>query len=121
MSPKRRGRPWSERPHWRTRSSRASGLFGAPVAGVLIGLIGSANVLWVDAGSFLISAALVMRFVHDRPVTKEDVVEPGRYLDELKFGLRFIRNNRLLLMVILTITVTNFLDGAVRSVVMPVT
>ena len=100
--------------------SRASGLFGAPVAGVLIGLIGSANVLWVDAGSFLISAALVMRFVHDRPVTKEDVVEPGRYLDELKFGLRFIRNNRLLLMVILTITVTNFLDGAVGSVVMPV-
>lgn len=100
--------------------SRASGLFGAPVAGVLIGLIGSANVLWVDAGSFLVSAALVMRFVHDRPVTEEEIVEPGRYLDELRSGLRFIRKNRLLLMVILTVTVTNFLDGAVGSVVMPV-
>ncbi|MPZ69068.1 MAG: MFS transporter [Actinobacteria bacterium] len=100
--------------------SRASGLFGAPVAGVLIGLIGSANVLWVDAGTFIVSAALVMRFVHDRPVSEDEIVEPSRYLDELRSGLRFIRKNRLLLMVILTVTVTNFLDGAVGSVVMPV-
>ena len=101
--------------------SRGAGLFGAPAAGVLIGLLGASNVLWIDAATFLVSAALVGWFVDDHPVEDADTgAEGGGYFADLKLGLHFIRENRLLLMVILTITVTNFLDGAVGSVVMPV-
>ena len=38
---------------------RGSRLVGAPLAGVLIGVMGTANVLWLDAVSFLVSAPLV--------------------------------------------------------------
>ena len=38
---------------------RGARLVGAPLAGLLIAFMGTANVLWLDAGSFAISAALV--------------------------------------------------------------
>ena len=42
---------------------RVSGLIGAPLTGVLIAVIGTSNVLWLDAASFAISALLIGAFV----------------------------------------------------------
>src|SRR5579859_1258210 len=39
--------------------TRVSGLLGAPLAAVLIVLMGPSNLLWVDAASFFISAILI--------------------------------------------------------------
>ena len=39
--------------------SRASQVLGPPAAGVLIALLGTSNVLWIDAITFGISAAMV--------------------------------------------------------------
>ena len=39
---------------------RSSRLLGAPAAGVLIAIVGATSVLWIDAASFLVSAALIV-------------------------------------------------------------
>jgi MFS family permease len=47
-------------------ATSASGLLGPPLAGVLIPLIGTANVLYVDAATFAFSFATVLAFVPRR-------------------------------------------------------
>ena len=89
---------------------RGSRFAGAPLAGVLIALIGETNVLWVNAATFLISAVAV-RVMVPRPRRAR---EPGafRYLEDLKEGFAFLWSDRMLRALILTVTVTNFLDAA---------
>ena len=41
-------------------TTRLMGVVGPAVAGVLIGLLGATNVLWLDAGSFVVSFALLL-------------------------------------------------------------
>src|SRR4051812_15945947 len=45
-------------------ANRLTIVLGPPLAGVLIGTIGAANVLYFDAVSYLLSFALVLAFVH---------------------------------------------------------
>jgi MFS family permease len=97
---------------------RGSHLLGAPLSGALIALLGPANVLWLDAATFAVSAALVGFAI---PATRLPAPAGGEsYLASLAVGLRFIRQDRLLLAIVLTLAVTNFLDAAWLSVVAPV-
>lgn len=98
--------------------NRASSLAGPPVAGVLIALIGAQNVLWVDAASFLVSAALVWAGVRDERA-EGDEKEDLPYLQSLREGVTFVLRDRLLLVVILTVTVTNILDAIISFVLLP--
>jgi MFS family permease len=95
---------------------RGSLLVGAPLGGVLVATFGATTALWLNAASFLFSAALVALFVplvrHEREPSE------GRYLGELSEGLRFIWRKRLMRAVVLTVLVTNFLDAPI-AVVMP--
>ena len=102
---------------WHDAVSRSSTLSGPPIAGVLIALIGAENVLWVDAATFLISIALVGLAIPSRFGAKEGDELP--YLESLKQGLRFVGRDRLLLIVILTVTVTNVLDAIIGLVLLP--
>jgi MFS family permease len=98
---------------------RSSRLIGAPLAGVLIAVLGTAHVLWLDAVSFFISAAMVallITAVHAKP--KE--AQRARYWDELVDGLRFLRGDQLLLAIVATVMITNFLDAAFGGVILPV-
>jgi MFS family permease len=98
---------------------RSSRLVGAPLAGLLIAVIGTVNVLWLDAVSFIVSAAIVAAFVPSLKTVKEEP-EKGRYLDELRDGIRFIRMDGLILAIIMIVLVTNFLDAAFGGVILPV-
>jgi MFS family permease len=89
---------------------RGSVLLGAPLAGVLIGVIGATSVLWLDAASFLVSAGLVATVV-PRPARPPSVAAESRYLSHLLEGVRFIRRDRLLRAVVGTVLLTNFLDA----------
>jgi MFS family permease len=97
---------------------RASRLAGAPLAGVLIGVIGTANVLWIDAASFLLSAVLVSAGVVAVPARSTAGQEP--YLGELKAGLSFLRTDRVILTIVIVVMLTNFLDAALSGVILPV-
>jgi MFS family permease len=97
---------------------RGSLLVGAPIGGVLVAGLGATTALWLDAASFLVSAALVATAV---PAARRqaEAKESGRYLSELAEGLRFIWRRRLIRAIVVTVLITNFLD-APFAVVMPV-
>lgn len=98
---------------------RFSSFAGAPLAGVLIATVGSSNVLWIDAGTFAVSAAIIAVAVPARTSIPTQEVHTG-YLVALMEGWGFLRREAVLLAVVLTLTVTNFLDAAYGSVILPV-
>jgi MFS family permease len=101
-------------------AGRLAQLLGPPLAGVSIAALGPTNVLWLDAGTYFFSAVAVLVAV---PTAERPQREPSRaegYARELTEGLRFVRRNRLVLWVVLTYTLTEFLDAPVISVVLPV-
>lgn len=98
---------------------RASNLLGAPLAGFLIALMGASQVLWLDAASFAVSALLVAALIPS-PQVEHTEKRAGRYLDDLKDGLRFMRGDRLIFAIVSTVMITNFLDGPLFAVIMPV-
>ena len=99
--------------------SRGSRLLGAPLAGALIAWLGPAAVLWIDAGTFAVSALLVALLVPPPP-PKPAPDTPTTYLGDLRGGLRFIRRDPLVLTIVATVMITNMLDTAFSAVVMPV-
>jgi MFS family permease len=94
----------------RSAIQQGSYLVGAPLGGLLVAGIGATTTLWLDAASFLVSAALVARFV-PRPERPLETEPPGRYLAELAAGLRFIWSSTLFRAVTVTVLITNFLDA----------
>jgi MFS family permease len=73
---------------------RATMLLGPPAAGVLIGLIGAANVLVVDGLTYLVSFALVALFVPKPDPIPQDEAEQDT--GGILVGLRFLVSDRLL-------------------------
>jgi MFS family permease len=99
----------------------ASFLLGPPLAGLLIALLSPGNVLWIDAATFVVSAALVAALVS--PVAPRSGAEPrraGGYLADLAEGLAFIRRDRLVFWMFGIGMVANFLVLPLFAVVLPV-
>jgi MFS family permease len=111
-----------------TRMERASGIRGAiqqgsvlvggPLGGVLVAGLGATTALWLNAASFVVSAAVVLGVV-PRAERAVDAEPPGRFLADLAEGMRFIWGHRLVRAIVLTVLLTNFLDAPI-PVVMPV-
>lgn len=100
---------------------RGARLIGAPLGGLLIALIGTENVLWLDAASFFISAGIIAVTIKvHSPAQLEEKEPAGNYFDELREGLRFIFHDKLMLAIVLMIMATNFLDAVFSGVVQPV-
>ncbi|CAN5322939.1 macrolide resistance MFS transporter Mrx(A) [soil metagenome] len=97
--------------------SRGARMVGG-LAGVLIATIGPAQVLFVDAGTFLASAFIVRLLVSDAHGRPSEGHQP--YLRALRDGLSFIWRDRLLRAIVLMVMVTNMLDTAMFSVMLPV-
>jgi MFS family permease len=102
---------------------RLTFLLGPPLAGVLIAVFGASNVLWLDAASFGISAALIGALVPATGVVPERAY-PARaareYLADLAAGLAFVRRDRLVLVLAAVSTVGNALGASVLDVALPV-
>jgi MFS family permease len=102
------------------RMERASGirsgiqqgaqLVGAPLGGVLVAAFGASAALWLDATSFLVSAALIVALI-PRPhrVPKEE--RRGHFFAELAEGLRFIWSRRLVRALVLMVLLTNLIEA----------
>lgn len=98
---------------------RGSRLIGAPLVGILIAVIDTANVLWLDAASFFISALIIGILTTAPQQIKKDSAN-NRYLDDLKSGLRFMFNDKLILTIVIMVMLTNFLDTIFGGVLQPV-
>ena len=102
---------------------RLGSVLGPFLAGALIAGIGAVNVLFVDAGTFLVSALLVAAGIPRSVDARERQSAKGggrRYRAELRDGLRFVRSKTFLLSMILVATVGNFFDQPLLTVVAPV-
>ena len=92
-------------------------LIGAPLGGVLVAAVGATAALWIDAASFLVSAALVLLLV-PRPHHEAQALR-GRFFAELGEGLRFIWSRRLVRAIVLMVLLSNLIE-APGSVVLAV-
>lgn len=101
-------------------AERLSSMLGAAIAGVLVAAIGAADALVVDAASFGLSAlalALTTRALPAPPATEED---PAPYLHRLREGWTFLRGDRVLFGIAVMVALTNLLDAAYITVLVPV-
>ena len=93
-------------------------LAGPPLSGLLIAGIGPSDVLAVDAATFALSAGLIAAAIPPHllpPATR------GRYLAELAAGLRFLRQDRLLVPLTISLALgTALVNAPLIAVVLPV-
>lgn len=119
--------------------SRLSRFIGAPLAGILIVLIGTSNLLWIDAATFFASAMLIGLLVPRRlpaagqigvaasapPAEMADepaaeMLPPRRRLfGNARDGIGFIMRDPVLSGTIVVVLVTNMLDAGFGSVLLP--
>jgi MFS family permease len=98
-------------------TSGAVSLLGPVIAGVLVAAVGSTSAIFVNAATFVLSAIIIRRGVPAGRVARD---QAGRYLDEVKEGLRFLFGFRLLVTIMLAATVANFFAAPIGGVLMPV-
>ncbi len=94
-----------------------SSLVGPAMAGVLIAHLGASNVLWIDAATFAVSALIISALVPSMPLHQR---QSRRYHDEVLDGFRFLRQDRLLLTIMIIAAILNFVGPPTFTVVMPV-
>jgi MFS family permease len=94
-------------------------LLGPPLAGLLVSQLGAANVLWLDAATFALSAVVIAVALPSAAVQSVRR-HTGRYWDQLLEGLRFLRGDRLLSALAVTLAITNCLGTPFLAVLLPV-
>jgi MFS family permease len=109
---------------WFEVMQSVSVVIGPAIAGFMIARIGALDLLWVNAATFFVSAALLTIFnrgVGERDATAE-AHERGMtaWGTDILVGLRFLRKDVLLLLIALILTVFNFLGAPVTIIVIPV-
>jgi MFS family permease len=104
-------------------ASRTALLLGMPAAGALIAVAGPTTVVLIDGLSFAAGVVILAAFVPasvGRPEPAASTMTTRSYATDLGEGLRFLRADRLLLGLALTSAMTNLLDQALTSVLLPV-
>ncbi len=100
--------------------TRISRFIGAPLAGVLIIVIGPSNLLWFDGLSFAISAILIGFLVSATPPTAMSAEEnTSGYFSSLWEGLHFIWRDSLIFSMLIVGVITNMIDAAWSEVIAP--
>jgi MFS family permease len=106
-------------------SERLARLIGASVAGLLVALVGPIACLFVNAATFAVSALLTGAFVAATPVVGRGRDDTGNrasrasYWEDLAEGFRFVIRDPLMRLIVGLVLVTNLLDAARSSTLMP--
>lgn len=98
-------------------AARGARMLGAPIAGVLIAVVGAPNLLVIDAVTFLVSALLVGWFVPRPHVAAR---ERAPYLADLRAGLGYLARDPLVRSITVLCMCTNMLDAGYGAVLLPV-
>jgi MFS family permease len=100
-------------------SRRLSIFIGPAVAGFLIAIVGTSNVLWVNAVVFALSALLTIVFIPAVTALADADHHAGSFWQNTLFGFRFIREHRLMLWLACIVGLMNFLDAPLTTVTLP--
>ncbi len=95
-----------------------AGLAGPLLGGVLVAVVGITSVLWVDAATFALSAALVARAVPALFTSTERV--SGGYRDDIALGWQVLRQDRFLRAMTTAAVGLNLLGAPLFAVILPV-
>ncbi len=101
-----------------TATEHGAYLLGAPMAGLLIALIGAPALLWIDGATFAVSAAIVA--VAGTAAAPRPAEPASRYASQLIDGLRFIWGRPGILTVTLAATGGAFFIDPLSPVLLPV-
>lgn len=93
-------------------------MVGPVLAGLLIALMGTVNLLFITAAGFAISASMVTVFVRDDAVVAS--TSKRSYVASIREGFAFIRGTPVLLAMAVLFSTTNFLTSGMFSVGVPV-
>ncbi len=102
---------------------RASDFLGPPIGGALIVVMGATGVLWINASTFAVSAAVIFLGVpalRQGAAPRDQVGALRGYIAELREGLGFIRRERLVLTITAAVVALNFLATPLLTVVVTV-
>ena len=91
-------------------------IFGAVLAGVLIAWLGATNVLWINAAAFAISALTMLTLIPEVYIPRE--VVPS-VMEDIREGLRYVKNNSLIRSLIATALILNGLLTPFSAVLLP--
>jgi len=102
---------------------RFARLVGASAAGLLVALVGPIATLFVNAATFAVSAFVTWAFVRTpvaaAAVQRQDTDEPTSYWSDLADGFRFVVRDPLMRLIVALVLVTNLLDAARASSMVP--
>jgi MFS family permease len=99
---------------------RLATMLGAGLAGLLVAALGAQNALFIDAASFGLSALVLGWATVGLGAGHVPDGDPEPYVVQLKEGWDFLRADRLLLGISVMVALTNLLDIAWATVLMPV-
>jgi predicted MFS family arabinose efflux permease len=99
---------------------RLATLFGAPLGGLLIVLAGARNAVWLDAASFAVCAALVVGAVRSPAPSADPAAGRERYLTALRAGVEYLRRDRVLSMMLVTVFALNAFSNSATVIFVPV-
>jgi MFS family permease len=94
-------------------------LLGPPIAGVLIGFMGAANVLWIDAASSLISFTALLLLIPANIHERARAASQG-YLRDLRAGIQFLWRDQVLRWISIMLAISNAFGAPVFSLIMVV-
>ncbi len=91
-------------------------IFGAVLAGVLIGIVGATNVLYINAAAFAISAITMLTLIPDIRVEREELPS---VVEDIKVGVRYVVNHSLIRPLVISALVINGLFAPLMAVLLP--
>ncbi|HKX73934.1 MAG TPA: MFS transporter [Acidimicrobiia bacterium] len=97
---------------------RTAAVVGPAVGGVVVAAWGGATSLVITAALSLASALIIWKSMPSQPAVPAS--KGNGYLDELREGARFLMRERLLRSIMGMVAVTNLIDSAAFSVLLPV-
>lgn len=103
-------------------ASRSASMLGAALGGVLITLLGPSRVLLVDAGTFVVSAAVLVLGLRDVVETRDRAVARlslGVYRTDLAAGISIVLRTPLLAGICVTTLLAQGLDQGWSTVLLP--
>jgi MFS family permease len=103
-------------------TGRFAQVLGPPLAGILIAAIGPGNLLWLDAATFAVSAAIVALMVPSMPVAAVTGTIGGLrgYIRDVADGFRFVHQRRFLMWMLTAFSVGSLVAEPLYGVILPV-